>query len=560
MKKQFTGFMAMMLSLMVVMTSLPLMSVQAVETNGSEEAVAAEGEAVETVSGNCGENAFYTLDSEGNMVISGEGTIEIDEEVVSKEDIKSVFINSGITGIGDYAFNRCVNLESVTIPESVEIIEINAFSNCNSLKSIIIPEGVKTIDADAFNGCSSLASITISSTVTEIGQDAFYETLWEEQELEKDPFLVVNGILIKISDSYKYEKEELIIPDSVIKINDYSCMCCGDGNGYSPSYTVKISSGVTYIGKEAFMTSALKGLEIPISVKKIDESAFDWTYITDIYYAGSKEQWEEIYSGEHCYNLIPKIHYNSKLPAPHTHTLSDWTVTKAATEDAVGTKVKKCTGCGEVLETAEIAKLPCSHKTSKWVVTTEATAKKAGLKEKKCSKCGKVLDSEKLPKFKVTLNATKVSLQQGKSTTAIKATVMKGDKVKSWKSSDAKVATVNSKGKITAKKAGTATITVTTKKGAKATVKVTVQNKAVKCTKLKVDKKKLTLKAKKSYQLNVTKTPVTTLEKVTYTSSNKKVATVNSKGKITARKAGTATITVKCGKKTVKVQVTVKKK
>lgn len=201
-----------------------------------------------------------------------------------------------------------------------------------------------------------------------------------------------------------------------------------------------------------------------------------------------------------------------------------------------------------------------THTPGEWTVVEEATGKKAGLKQKKCTTCGEVLDSEVIPKFVVKLNVKKVALQKGKSTTAIKATVMKGDKIKSWKSSDKKVATVNSKGKITAKKVGKATITVTTKKGAKATVTVTVQKKAVKCTKIAVDKKKITLKVKKSYQLKVTKTPVTTLEKVTYKSSNTKVATVSKTGKIKAKKAGKATITVKCGKKTVKVKVTVKKK
>jgi len=213
-----------------------------------------------------------------------------------------------------------------------------------------------------------------------------------------------------------------------------------------------------------------------------------------------------------------------------------------------------------VYEDEAVAEPPHSHTPGEWVVTKEATGKETGLKELRCKTCGEVLDTEVIPKFTVKLNVTKVALQLNKSTTAIKATVMKGDAIKSWKSSNSKIATVNSKGKITAKKVGRAIITVTTKKGAKASVTVTIQKKAVKCTKLAVDKKNITLKVKKSYQLKVTKTPVTTLEKVTYTSSNKKVATVSKNGKITAKKAGKATITVKCGKKTVKVKVTVKKK
>ena len=201
-----------------------------------------------------------------------------------------------------------------------------------------------------------------------------------------------------------------------------------------------------------------------------------------------------------------------------------------------------------------------THTPGEWVVIKDATGTETGLKELKCTSCGEMLDSAVIPKYVVTLNAKKAALQKGKSTTAIKATVMEGDAVKSWSSSNKKVATVNSKGKIKAKNVGKTVITVTTKKGAKATVTITVQKKAVKCTKIAVDKKNITLKVKKSYQLKVIKTPVTTLEKVTYKSSNKKVVTVSKNGKIKAKKAGKATITIKCGKKTVKVKVTVKKK
>ena len=71
--------------------------------------------------------------------------------------------------------------------------------------------------------------------------------------------------------------------------------------------------------------------------------------------------------------------------------------------------------------------------------------------------------------------------------------------------------------------------------------------------------KKLTLKKGKSATLAVTVTPITSKEKVTYKSSNKKVAAVTSKGKITAKKPGKAKITVKSGKKKVVITVTVKK-
>ena len=135
---------------------------------------------------------------------------------------------------------------------------------------------------------------------------------------------------------------------------------------------------------------------------------------------------------------------------------------------------------------------------------------------------------------------------------------MYGTTMKSYNSSNTKVAKVNKKGKITARKTGKAKITVTTQKGATATITIKVQKNPVKTKKITTDTTNLTFEKGQSYTLSVTKTPITSLEKVTFKTKNKKVATVNKKGKIKAKKKGKATITVKCGKKTKKVKVTVK--
>ena len=200
-----------------------------------------------------------------------------------------------------------------------------------------------------------------------------------------------------------------------------------------------------------------------------------------------------------------------------------------------------------------------THIAGDWEITNESTATVEGMKVKKCTVCGEVMEAKNIPIYTVSFNVSgTIPLQVKKSTTAIKAVIMEGDKVASYKSSNSKVASVTKKGKITGKKIGTAKITVTTKKGATATIKIKVQKSPVKTTKLTVFKKKITLKKGKTYKLKVTKTPVTSLEKVTYKTSNKRVATVTRKGKIKAKKAGTAKITVKSGKKKVIVKVTVK--
>lgn len=100
-----------------------------------------------------------------------------------------------------------------------------------------------------------------------------------------------------------------------------------------------------------------------------------------------------------------------------------------------------------------------------------------------------------------------------------------------------KIATVNSKGVIKAgKKTGTAKITVTLMSGKKATLKVKVQTSRVRTTKISGLKKNVTLKKGRKLALRPVISPLTSQEKVTYTSSNKKVATVSKKVSLQQRK------------------------
>ena len=128
------------------------------------------------------------------------------------------------------------------------------------------------------------------------------------------------------------------------------------------------------------------------------------------------------------------------------------------------------------------------------------------------------------------------------------------DKKVTFKSSNSKVVKVSPAGKLTAKKAGSAKITVTTANGKTAYCKVKVR-KAPKFIKLNAKKK--TLRAGKTFSLRV-KRSAGSAGKVTFTSSNKKVASVSSTGKIRGLRKGRATITAKTynGKKaTIKITV-----
>lgn len=124
-----------------------------------------------------------------------------------------------------------------------------------------------------------------------------------------------------------------------------------------------------------------------------------------------------------------------------------------------------------------------------------------------------------------------------------------------YSSSNAKVATVNSKGVITGKAAGTAKITV--KSGSKKAT-ITVKVAKVKTTKLSGVPSSKTVKKGKTFTIKASVTPKNSDEKVTYKTSNKKIATVTSKGVVKGIKKGTATVTVQSGSKKQTCKVTVK--
>lgn len=149
---------------------------------------------------------------------------------------------------------------------------------------------------------------------------------------------------------------------------------------------------------------------------------------------------------------------------------------------------------------------------------------------------------------KITLNKTTASVTKGK-TLQLTATVTPGNATKKevkWSTSNKNVAMVSPSGLVTAKSAGTATITCTAQDGSgvKATCKITVKNPVVKVTKVTLNKTTATLAPKETLTLKATVTPTNATNKaVTWSTSDKNVATVSSSGKVTAKAAGTVTIT-----------------
>ncbi|MFT2142246.1 Ig-like domain-containing protein [Mammaliicoccus sciuri] len=182
-------------------------------------------------------------------------------------------------------------------------------------------------------------------------------------------------------------------------------------------------------------------------------------------------------------------------------------------------------------------------------------------------------ESEKVdvPSFKtkpiavtgVTLDKTTLSLEEG-ATGNLVATVAPStatDKTVTFTSSDAAIATVDNKGKVTAVKAGNADITVTTKDGSKtAKCALTVTAKTIAVTGVTVEPKTANVDVDATTKLNSTVAPSTATNKsVSYKSSDDAIATVSSNGTVTGVAEGEATITVTTqdGSKTDTATITV---
>ena len=250
---------------------------------------------------------------------------------------------------------------------------------------------------------------------------------------------------------------------------------------------------------------------------------------------------------------------NTKKGGYQKHSYGKGKQIKAATYKTTGLMRYTCQVCGyEKMETIPV--IAHTHKYT-WKTTAKATVFRPAKQEGTCSLCGKKQTRNYGSKLKATikLNVSSLTLRRKQTTTKVKVSMAYGDSIKSWASSNKKIVTVDKNGKIKAgTKTGTAKITVTLKSGKKATLKVKVQTAKVKTTKISGLKKKLTIKKGKSVTLKPVVSPITSQEKVTYRSSNKKIATVSSKGVVKGRRKGTVTITVKSGKVTKKIKITVK--
>lgn len=130
--------------------------------------------------------------NEGNSMISN---IKLENKAYRhRGDLEEIYLVPGIRRIGEQCFDKCENLRSVNIPDTVVAIKKGAFADCRSLEDIVLSENLRKIEESTFENCFNLKQITIPESVTHIGKNAFLNC----KSLKK---VVLKGIKTRINPS-----------------------------------------------------------------------------------------------------------------------------------------------------------------------------------------------------------------------------------------------------------------------------------------------------------------------------------------------------------------------
>ena len=177
-----------------------------------------------------------------------------------------------VTKISPYAFDGS-NIETVTLPDTIEMIGEGAFKNCKKLKSVHGLEncnGLKEIKAYTFSYCESLQEISFPNTIESMGSSAF-----EECTNLRYVYGLENCTKLKEIPTATFRKCENLIkidlPTGLETIGEAAFWFCAFEN-------INIPSSVISIGRLAFAFCCLEEVNIPASVKSIGNMAFYYNY------------------------------------------------------------------------------------------------------------------------------------------------------------------------------------------------------------------------------------------------------------------------------------------
>ena len=500
-------------------------------------------------------------------------------ESLKEVQIGTLFINK----IPSNCFLGCKKLSKVTFSDKfLEQAKAfgktkfgdECFANCSSLKTFVIPEGIKSDN---------------------LSRTAFYNFNIENLIIYGDT--AIEGNAYDIVTSVHYMKNVVIFKNDVeVKINGGV-----DENLNCTFYANKNSKMEDYYNR---LMGYAKDEEINLNYNFVDISTVNIDSMIEAWQNG--EEPTEPTTTSTTVTTATTTSTSTTQPSSSSISTPDEPVTESTTETSTTqpsstteTKPQVVKATGISLNTNELAltrygkdvkdKLTATvtpdkttNKNVKWTSSNKkiATVDKNGYVTAKSKGVARITatttDGSNLSatctvtvKQMVTMIVNTMNINRGSKNVKRKLPVMVGNnatnKTLSYKSSNPNAVSVNAKGQITAKKKGTATVSVKTTDGTNIVVYYRVTVKQL-VTSVKLNKKAISLKAKgkakqKTYTLKATVTKDANNKKVKWTTSNKKVAVVNSKGKVTAKKKGTCYViaTAKDGsKKSAKCKIVVK--
>ena len=190
--------------------------------------------------------------------IDGVPVTTIKANAFKKKNYTKVTIPGSVQQIELSAFQDCASLTSLTLENGIKTIASNAFKGCTALTEIIVPDSVQTISSGAFGGCSSLAKITIPY----VGRKLLDVSDRTEEQL---PFGYIFG---------KEEYEGSTPAQQTFYVNELAKQ-----QGYGTFYLPETLTDVTITGGQifygAFMNcKKLKNINLPDTAEKIGDTAF----------------------------------------------------------------------------------------------------------------------------------------------------------------------------------------------------------------------------------------------------------------------------------------------
>ena len=478
--------------------------------------------------------------------------INIPDGITSIEDLafygcsklQAIRIPKSVTSIGDSAFAKS-GLKNVVIPASVTDFGDDIFSDCNELQYVTFSNGITKVltkDGRWFSGCKKLKKITIPKSLGNIDFGSICRECYSLEMIEIDSdnqaYLAIDGIVYdksrtKVLYCPQGFKGELIIPDGITSIEVDAFLGC------SKLEAISIPESVTTIESHAFENSGLKSVVIPGSVETIEYCAFAHSGLKSVVIPGSVKTIEESVFGG-CTELKKVIIKDGvetigRLAFEFCTGLTDITIPSSVTEivdysTAVGNlRYEPFAGCNKNNITIHCEKGSYVY----------GYAYGQGYKIK--------TDITGTNQIIIASNFTKT---YGDAAFSIDA-VTSGDGKLSYVSDNESVAKVDAKGKVTLTGVGTAHITITASEtknysAAKKVITITVKKKD---SAGNTDKNSKLITAK-----NITKTygckafslgaKSKSGGKLTYSVADKKVATVDKKGKVTVKGYGQTKITI----------------